>query len=43
VSLGPPAPDLLFRNDGPLSRREVGRQIVALFLGGLRPEVAALF
>lgn len=27
-----------FRKDGPLSRTEVGRQLVALFLGGLRPE-----
>ncbi|REE95931.1 TetR/AcrR family transcriptional regulator [Thermomonospora umbrina] len=26
-----------FRDDGPLPRREVGRQMVALFLGGVRP------
>lgn len=27
-----------FREDGPLSREEAGRQLVALFMGGLRPE-----
>jgi AcrR family transcriptional regulator len=30
-----------FREKGPLSRGEVGRQLVALFLGGLRPEEPA--